>query len=92
MEDSGLHKLSYHKLYVDELYDSVIVKPLNAFSRFLYKVIDRSGIDGIVNGIGNLFVSSGKGIRQLQNGHVGFYIFMMVVAVVVLFVYGILSV
>ncbi|KAF5308756.1 hypothetical protein FQR65_LT17979 [Abscondita terminalis] len=81
LEDSGLHKLSYHKLYVDELYDSVIVKPLNTFSRFLYKVIDRSGIDGIVNGIGNLFVSSGKGIRQLQNGHVGFYIFMMVVAV-----------
>ncbi|MGJ1392496.1 NADH-quinone oxidoreductase subunit L [Sphingobacterium spiritivorum] len=92
LEDSGLHKLSYHKLYVDELYDSVIVKPLNTFSRFLYKVIDRSGIDGIVNGIGNLFVSSGKVIRQLQNGHVGFYIFMMVVAVVVLFVYGILSV
>jgi len=91
LEDNGLHRLSYQKLYVDELYDSVIVKPLNAFSRFLDRVVDRSIIDGIVNGIAHFFVSSGKGIRQLQNGHVGFYIFMMVIAVIVLFVYGIFS-
>ncbi|WP_270088749.1 NADH-quinone oxidoreductase subunit L [Sphingobacterium sp. SYP-B4668] len=91
LEDNGLHRLSYQKLYVDELYDSVIVKPLNSFSKFLYKIVDRSGIDGIVEGVAQFFVTSGKGIRQLQNGQVGFYIFMMVVAVIVLFVYGVFS-
>lgn len=91
-EQGFLYKLSYHKLYVDELYDALIVRPLNAFSKFLYRVVDRAGIDGFVNGIGSFFMSSGRGIRQLQTGHVGFYIFMMVIGVIAILLYGFLNV
>jgi len=87
-----LYRLSYHKFYIDEIYQALIVKPLNQLSRFFYKVIDRAGIDGIVEGIGEFFMASGRGIRQLQSGHVGFYLFMMVIGVIAIMLYGFLSI
>ncbi|TDS14572.1 NADH-quinone oxidoreductase subunit L [Sphingobacterium paludis] len=85
-----LYKLSYHKLYVDELYDAVIVKPLRQLSVIFFKYVDKMGIDGFVNGVGEFFIGSGKGIRLLQSGHVGFYIIMMVFSAVAILIYGIL--
>ena len=87
--DSLLYKLSYNKLYIDEIYDTLFVKPLEAGSKFLYKIIDRKAIDGVVNGIAEAVVGLGRGVRQLQSGHVGFYIFMMVVGIVAVLLYGV---
>lgn len=92
VEQGLLHRLSYHKLYIDEAYDALIVKPLNRLSKVLYKFFDKSIIDGIVNGVGAFVESSGKGIRQLQSGHVGFYIFMMVIGIVAILLYGFLNI
>lgn len=92
VEQGIWHKLSYNKLYIDELYDNLIVKPLNGLSKILYKFFDKSIIDGIVNGFGTFIESSGKGIRQLQSGHVGFYIFMMVIGIVAILLYGFLNI
>jgi len=91
-EQGLLYKLSYHKLYIDELYNALFVKPLNALSKFLYTFFDRTFIDGFVNGVGAFFTNSGKGIRQLQSGHVGFYIFMMVIGVIAVLLYGFLNI
>jgi len=91
-EPSFLYKLSYHKFYIDELYDTLVVKPLDALSIVFYKVFDRGGIDRLVNAVGEFFVLSGRGIRQIQNGHVGFYIFMMVIGIVAIMLYGFLHV
>lgn len=91
-EQGLLHKLSYNKLYIDELYGALVVKPLNQLSIFLYKTIDRLAIDGFVNAVGAFIVTSGKGIRQLQSGYVGFYILMMVLAIVGIMIYGILAI
>ncbi len=88
---SLLAKLSYNKFYVDELYDALVVRPLNKLSVFFYRMVDKSGIDGLVNGLGKSIGESGKGIRLLQSGNVGFYIFMMVIAVVVLLAYGLFN-
>lgn len=87
----GLYRLSYEKLYIDQLYDALVGKPLQAASKFFHNAIDKLGIDGLVNGIGELFYSSGKGIRLLQSGHVGFYLFMMVIGVVAFMLYGLLT-
>jgi len=84
-----LHRLSYHKLYVDELYGAIVTKPLKAVSIFLHQTIDRAGIDGFVNGVGGFFVGSGKGIRLLQSGYLGFYVIMMVGGIVALLLYGV---
>ena len=62
-------------------------KPLDALSVFFYKVVDRMGIDGIVNGLGKGAIESSKGLRLLQTGNVGFYIFMMVVGIISILMY-----
>jgi NADH-quinone oxidoreductase subunit L len=87
-ERSFLATLSYRKFYVDELYDIIIRKPLDAASEFLYKVVDKLGIDGLVNGIGRGPVEASKGLRLLQAGNVGFYIFMMVVGIIAVLFYS----
>jgi NADH-quinone oxidoreductase subunit L len=83
-----LTNLSYNKFYVDELYDSLVRKPLDALSGFFYKVVDRSGIDGFVNSLGKGAVESSKGLRLLQTGNVGFYIFIMVAGIVAILLYS----
>lgn len=85
-ENTGLSKVLENKWYVDELYDAIIVKPLIALSGFFQDVIERSGIDALVNGVGKSVKWSGRQIRLLQNGLVGFYIFAMVLGMILLFV------
>jgi NADH-quinone oxidoreductase subunit L len=80
------HNLVYHKYYVDELYNYAIVKPLHWLSAFLDSVVERLGIDGIVNGFGSAVTSRSKEIRLIQNGRIGYYIFVMVISIVVLLV------
>ena len=84
--------LSYHKFYVDELYDAIIRKPLDALSVFFYKVVDKLGIDGIVNGLGKGTIEASKSFRLLQQGNVGFYIFMMVAGIIAILLYSLTSV
>jgi NADH-quinone oxidoreductase subunit L len=86
-ERPALASLSYHKFYIDELYDTIIRKPLDFLSDFFYRVIDKLGIDGIVNGIGKGTMESSKGLRLLQTGNVGYYIFMMVVGIISILFY-----
>ncbi len=81
---SILHKLSYHKFYVDEIYDAVIVKPLFHVSLLFEKFIERSGIDRLVNSIGLSVDGSSRVFRLLQNGNIGFYIFAMVIGVILI--------
>jgi NADH-quinone oxidoreductase subunit L len=85
---SFLSKLSYRKFYIDEVYETLITRPLNAISSFLYKVVDKLGIDGLVNGAGTTAKEASKTLRLIQTGNVGFYIFMMVAGIVALLIYG----
>jgi len=48
-----MYSILVNKYYVDELYDAIIVWPVIRASRdFLWRVVDASVIDGIVNGVG----------------------------------------
>ncbi|MGB4774000.1 MAG: NADH-quinone oxidoreductase subunit L, partial [Daejeonella sp.] len=85
---TGMAKLSYYKYYIDEFYAALITRPLDALSNFFFKVVDKSAIDGVVNGFGIGANEAGKGFRLLQAGNVGFYIFMMVAGIIALLVYG----
>ena len=87
-ERSGLARISYNKFYLDEIYSAIIQKPLDALSTFFYKVVDKSGIDGLVNGLGKGSVEVSKTLRLLQTGNVGFYIFAMVIGIVAVLLYS----
>ncbi|WP_207533748.1 NADH-quinone oxidoreductase subunit L [Desertivirga arenae] len=88
----ALANLSYNKYYIDELYDFVIAKPLNLLSGFFYRIVDKTLIDGIVNGFGKVASEASKGLRLLQTGNIGFYIFMMIAGIVALLAYGFLNI
>ncbi len=84
---SALESVSYNKFYLDEIYDATFRKPLDALSKFFYKVLDIKIIDGIVNGLGWSANEGSKGLRLMQSGNVGYYIIMMVIGVVALLLY-----
>jgi NADH-quinone oxidoreductase subunit L len=71
----GLRRALANKLYVDELYDFVIVRPFWALARGLFRVVDATLIDGIfVNGIPALIAWVGAMARRFQNGDVQRYL------------------
>jgi NADH-quinone oxidoreductase subunit L len=85
-EATGLGKVLQNKWYVDELYESIITKPLQKLSALFNNIIEKRGIDGFVNGIGKGVNYGSRQIRLLQNGNVGAYILMMVIGIIVFFI------
>jgi NADH-quinone oxidoreductase subunit L len=85
-EATGLGKVLANKWYVDELYETIIVRPLHKLGAFFNNVIERQVIDGLVNGVGRLVNYSGRQMRLLQSGQVGSYVLLMVLSMVLIFV------
>lgn len=85
---SALANLSYNKFYFDEFYAAIIQKPLDGLSSFFYKIVDKAGIDGLVNGFGSGSQEASKTFRLLQSGNVGFYIFAMVIGIIGVLIYS----
>ncbi|HTQ28039.1 MAG TPA: NADH-quinone oxidoreductase subunit L [Puia sp.] len=81
----GLGKFFANKWYVDELYNTLFVKPLNAFAKFLNNVVEKSVIDWSVNGVGKAVQYASRQLRLLQSGQVGGYVLLMVIGIVLLF-------
>jgi NADH-quinone oxidoreductase subunit L len=83
----GISGFFANKWYVDELYEAVIVKPLDRFAAFLGSVVDNKIIDGLVNGVGKAVQFSGRQMRLLQSGQVGSYILIMMISVILFFIF-----
>ena len=75
-----------NKWYVDELYEKIIVNPLNKLGAFFNSVFERRVIDGLVNGVGKLVNYGSRQLRLLQSGQVGSYVLLMVVSMLLFFV------
>ena len=81
---SGLKNVIYNKFYIDELYEGIVTKPLDTVSGIMQNYIDRSGIDGMVNGIGKFVRLGGTKLRTIQTGNLGSYFLAMVLAMFIL--------
>jgi len=84
--ESGLGKILANKWYVDELYDAIIVKPVQWIATYLNGVFEKKGIDGFVNGVGKAVNYGSRQIRLLQSGQVGLYVLMMVLGILIFFI------
>jgi len=84
--ETGLEKVLANKWYVDEFYDAIIVKPIQSIATFFNNIIEKKGIDGVVNGVGKAVNYGSRQIRLLQNGQVSTYMLLMVVATLILFI------
>ena len=80
-----LHRLLLNKWYVDEIYGWVIVKPLAAISRFLWKVVDTFVIDGAINAGAFLTELTGDVGRFSTTGNVRNYALYFFLGVILLF-------
>ncbi|MBC8034274.1 MAG: NADH-quinone oxidoreductase subunit L [Chitinophagaceae bacterium] len=84
-DTKGLARVLENKWYVDEIYNAAIVRPLNAFSGLLNRVVEKVLIDGLVNGVGKSIQYGSRQLRLLQSGQVGSYILLMVLSILAFF-------
>ena len=85
-EPTGFVKVLYHKWYVDELYDMIVVKPIVRASKFMWRWIDAFLIDGIVNLAGLGARAVGFVGSLFQTGSVNTYAFILTLGVIALLV------
>lgn len=86
---TGLQNVVYNKYYIDELYDSVFVKPMRTLSNILYS-FGEFFVDLFVDGTGKLVKYLSNLGRQTQTGSIGYYIFAMVVGIMVILFWNLL--
>ena len=81
--DGGLgpvYNASKHKLWFDEVYDAIIVRPFKVLARGLFEIVDRFVIDTVaVNGSAFVIGIGGRISRWFQNGNVQRYLVGVVV-------------
>ncbi|MCX5745552.1 MAG: hypothetical protein NT062_24005, partial [Proteobacteria bacterium] len=82
----GAYQASKNKLWVDEIYDAVIVKPFKTLARGLFEIVDRFIIDTVaVNGLAFVVGLFGRLARWFQNGSVQRYLAGLVVGAALVF-------
>lgn len=87
-EEKGLGKILQNKYYIDEVYESTIVKPIQVASdKFLWNIFDVKIIDGAVNGIANYFAKISFEWRKMQTGVVQDYATVVIAGVVLILLY-----
>jgi NADH-quinone oxidoreductase subunit L len=79
---AGVYKLLENKWYVDEIYDTIIVRPLRAISNALWKGFDVAVIDRIVVGTGKVTAFTGQTVRVIQTGSIQVYAFILLMGLV----------
>lgn len=77
-----LYQLSRDKFKIDELYDVVIVRPMQTLAHLLRR-FDSGGVDASVDLVGNSPRLLGELFRPIQNGLVQFYALAMVLGLTV---------
>lgn len=82
----GFGKILANKWYVDELYNRIIVKPLEWMGGFFNSFFEKYIVDGVVNGVGKLVNYSSRQLRLLQSGQVGSYVLLMVLSMLLIFI------
>jgi NADH-quinone oxidoreductase subunit L len=85
-EPAGFGKVLADKWYIDELYNFVVVKPMNWLARILNSFVEKRFIDWLVNGVGRSVNYTSRQVRLLQSGLVGNYVLLMVLSMLALFV------
>lgn len=83
----GLHRLLVNKYWIDELYDSIIRRPVDALGSWFGKLVEPRMIDGAVEGSGRFTKWSGDAIRVIQNGSISTYILAIVAGVIAMLIW-----
>ena len=77
-----LPRLSFHKLYFDEIYDALLVRPTRALARGLRRVGDPV-MDSWIKGVSGVATDFSSAFRSVQTGLIRDYASYMVLFVVI---------
>jgi NADH-quinone oxidoreductase subunit L len=81
------YRLLHDKYYVDEFYDSVIVRPFTRCASWFAESFDLGGIDRIVNGVAQQVQASSLLWRKLETGNVQHYLFGFLTGTILIMAY-----
>jgi len=84
------YKILANQYYLPKFYDSVIVKPYLALSKFSWKEIDMKIIDTIVDGIASSIREGGNSSRVIQTGNLSKALKIMTSGIVILLLLSII--
>ncbi len=84
---SALYDLFLNKWWVDELYDMIVVRPLNRLGNIFWTEVDGKGIDGTLHGIAGGAQGSGGFLSRLQTGFVQNYALSMAAGLVLVLIW-----
>jgi NADH-quinone oxidoreductase subunit L len=82
-----LYLFFLNKWYFDELYDWLFVRSAFRLGRFLWKKVDGSIIDGLIDGTARAVIWGTGRVVRLQTGYVYHYAFAMLIGVAALLTY-----
>ena len=82
-----IYDLLFHKYYVDEIYDYLIVRPTKAIGAFLEQKAEREGLDFTVDQVGLQIKEVSHVISLWQSGKVRSYALNMIVGVVTILLF-----
>jgi NADH-quinone oxidoreductase subunit L len=90
VEKNFIMNLISRKFFIDEIYDFLIANPFLWLSVNIHKLVEQRMIDRSINGIGTMVIRLGNTIRYMQTGHVGFYLFIMVMGIIAILIFNLL--
>jgi NADH-quinone oxidoreductase subunit L len=80
-----LYSISYNKWYVDELYNSIFIRPYFFLANLFWKKGDEKIIDGYgPNGISKIVSFSSNYLSRFQSGYIYHYAFVMLGGLVII--------
>ena len=81
---NNIYNWSLRRGYIDEIYEKTFVSTTRTLSRFTY-LFDQWIIDGVVNNPGLLSLFGGETTRYAEGGRTTSYIFIISIAILILF-------
>src|SRR2546421_1307476 len=82
-----LYQLAFHKYYVDELQNAIIVQPVLWFGRTAARWLEGGVLDGGSREVATLLRGTSEGLRRLQTGYMRNYGLAILIAVVLIILY-----
>lgn len=89
-ETKGMARVLLNKYYVDEIYTMLIRKPMDVIAGLGYRFIETGLITKTVDGIQEGVNMAANGLRYLQTGRTGSYLFIMLIGFIALMIYAVI--
>ncbi len=84
---SPLYRFAFHKYYVDEILNTILVRPVLSLARGLTGFLEGGALDGGSRGVAWIMRGTSTGLRRLQTGYMRNYALAILLGVVLIVLY-----